>query len=171
LRDDPKSLKRADLIVIHQADNLNKLEEVSKQIQEYSSAPIVGTSVHVKAVQDFRTKKQLALAQTKAAVFCSIGRPSSFIKTVEELDCQIVDQLNLPDHSSLDIPKIMAFAEKAKDFGAEYLLCTEKDSVKLSSNLVMPIPLAIVQTEIQMMSGKSLFQQLISKINKLDGQL
>ena len=62
---------------------------------------------------------------------CSIGDPTSFAKTLKELNINIVRRLDYPDHwpfSSNDVKKInRAVLEE----GLKNIICTEKDYVKL----------------------------------------
>ena len=75
-------------------------------------------------------------------IFCGIAKPERFRKTVEELGGVIVHEKFLPDHAPM--PNLPAFIAACLEKGAEEILCTEKDFVKLDSNSgVTPICLDV----------------------------
>lgn len=101
----------------------------------------------------------VSLKGEKVAIFCGIGNPSRFKKTVESLGAQIVSELYLGDHEPIGEKRLAEFYEQAMQLQAKYLLCTEKDEVKLPSN---PFPIHSVRIETK---GDGL-EKLIEKINK-----
>lgn len=79
-------------------------------------------------------------------LFCAIGRPERFVRTVETLGAHIVAEKCLPDHDPIDAGALALYATRAKAAGAELLVCTEKDWMKCSGKL--PLPVACVKLQL-----------------------
>jgi tetraacyldisaccharide 4'-kinase len=79
-------------------------------------------------------KRRLAPARLKGKkvlALAGVANPASFLETLEELGVSITGKLLYRDHhsySKADIDKI-----KAASAGAEFIITTEKDGVKLES--------------------------------------
>ena len=148
LRDSPKRLQSADLIVVTHAQN----KEVQKQLKRFTKAPIVATQIEVKKT-DF---------PKKVGVFCGIGKPDRFLQTVRDLKSKIVNTLILQDHGSLQKGQLQTFAEQCRDQGAEAILCTEKDFVKITSDACLKI--IPVEIQLKIIAGQEHWDQLIENI-------
>jgi tetraacyldisaccharide 4'-kinase len=158
LRDSPKRLCSADLIVATHVRDLEHYRQLQEQLICLTQAPIVATQVEVLNKDAFSPRK--------VGVFCGIGTPSRFLQTVRDLNQEIVDTLILKDHGSLQKGQLQSFAEKCREKGAEALLCTEKDGVKLYHNRPQTVCLKIDPVEIQLkiIVGKGHWESLIEKI-------
>ena len=156
LRDSPKRLRNANLIVATRVKDEEHYHQLKKQIAHYSAAPLVATQVDV-------LKKQ-AIQPSKVGVFCGIGQPSQFLQTARDLKSEIVDTLILKDHGSLKEGQLQTFAESCRQKGAEALLCTEKDVVKLSSDFSVCLPIIPVEIQLKIIAGKEHWENLIENI-------
>ncbi len=143
LREHPKRLKDADLIVVNHCVNY---EATKKILSAYTDAPIAVMAL----------KPQEVFIGKKVAVFCAIGKPQHFFSTVQELGAEIVDTLVAPDHKPFKVETLKAFWKKCPS--AEYLLCTEKDAVKLPKNINLPI--RVVKTTVEITQGKEHLENL-----------
>ncbi|MBI5274090.1 MAG: tetraacyldisaccharide 4'-kinase [Chlamydiales bacterium] len=160
LRETPKHLKEADLIVIHQAHNKLFFEEMHKKIRKYTKADIIGTIMTLdRGAVELIQGKQVAL-------FCAIASPGSFIQLVEGYATIVYYQL-LPDHSMLDQDALVEFAKKSKERGASCLVCTEKDFIKLSSTTILGIPIYCMKATMQVVYHIEIYQQLLSKLKQM----
>ena len=56
LREDKKSLHRADLIILNHVHDINKFEETKKELAKFSDAPIIGTRMDVQCIKSFAWK-------------------------------------------------------------------------------------------------------------------
>lgn len=128
LRDSPKRLQKASLIVITHIKDLAHFQHIQTLISLFSDAPVVGAQVEVLNREDFTS--------SKVGLFCGIGQPKHFLQTARDLKSQIVDTLILKDHESLQAGQLEKFAINCQKLGAEILLCTEKDYVKLYGTLL-----------------------------------
>ncbi|MBS0603423.1 MAG: tetraacyldisaccharide 4'-kinase [Verrucomicrobia bacterium] len=156
LRDSPKRLKNADLIVATHVQDQNHYLQLQNSLSVYSRAPVIGTQIDILQKECFSPRK--------VGVFCGIGQPARFLQTARDLKSEIVDTLILKDHGSVDQGILQAFAEQCKDKGAVALLCTEKDYVKLSPGLRLCLDIVPVGIELKIIAGKEHWEHLIEKI-------
>ncbi len=96
----------------------------------------------------------------RVALFCGIGYPDRFKKTVVDLGAQIVAEKILSDHEPFT--GIEIFFEECKKLDIKYLICTEKDFVKLPAS---DLPLIWVEIEAEVINGQEDWQKLIAKID------
>ncbi len=148
LRDDPKRLAKADLVVTSQSEAAGNVVEVKNVCLE-----ILFTD----------GRKKESLKGCKVAVFCGIGFPERFLSQVKQ-EAEIVATKILHDHEKMQ--NLKKFAEFALEKGADFLLCTEKDRIKLSrEELVdLPLPLAWTRCESVVTKNEEAFAKLIDRI-------
>jgi tetraacyldisaccharide 4'-kinase len=89
----------------------------------------------------------------KVGMFCGIAHPESFRQTVLDLGADIVAEDIFPDHLIPDSARLELFAERCAGEGAECIICTEKDCVKLEEAAQFCIPVVWVQMELQVVKG------------------
>lgn len=165
LRQHPKNLKKADLIVLHESDRRNFHQQVG-QIRAYSSAPIIGTEVSISKIIDYHTQEEIPISTEKVGIFCGIGNPNSFIRTVKSFGYEIIREFCIADHEQWQATLLGEFALFCKSRGAVQLLCTEKDAARLS-NIKLELPIGVVCATIQITTGQSEFTQFLHRIRSL----
>ena len=162
LREGKSGLKRADLIVLNHTGDHKAFEKLKIEISKVTSAPVVGTIVEVVGVFDL-ANRPIALKGHKVGVFCGIAHPEYFVKTVKSLHAEIVGEHFLGDHHGLSLETLLAYSHKMRSVGADFLLCTEKDKVKLSGSLDESLPIAWVKMKLKVVEGKSDYDAFIAK--------
>jgi tetraacyldisaccharide 4'-kinase len=158
LRDSPKRLQSADLIVVNHIYSREEYLKCQKLISVYTSAPVVG--------MHYRFKDEDKLRGKKIGAFCAIGRPERFITMLRRAGCDLVEYLIAPDHAPFSTKQLRAFAKRCESKGAEFLVCTEKDGVKLSPELETVIPTMTLPIEIHWVEGKKHWDECLGKILK-----
>lgn len=148
LRDSPKRLRKADLIVINQANNHQHVKET---LVNYTDAPLVFIRMRVNA--DFKDKK--------VGIFCAIGRPQRFMQTVRSCRAEIVATYFKADHDPFTPEELNNFAKRS---GAEILVCTEKDRVKLPDGFQCKLPIHSLDGEIEIVEGNEYWDRMIETI-------
>jgi len=160
LRDSPKRLQSADLIVITHVKDQKHYSQLQNQLSHFTKAPTVATQIEV-----LNKKAGFPhIHRGKVGVFCGIGKPDRFLQTVRDLKSEIVDTLLLKDHGPLQDGQLQKFAEKCRDKGAEALLCTEKDYVKLSPDSSVCLNIEPVEIQLKITSDKEHWEKLIENI-------
>jgi tetraacyldisaccharide 4'-kinase len=163
LREGKGALKRADLIILNHASAPEKYEQLKRDISHLSNAPIVATRLEVSGVYEYPSQKQITVKGKRIALFSGIAHPDYFTKTALGLDCEIVGELVLADHEAINLDRLDHFAKEMKALGADLLLCTEKDRVKLPLELNVALPVAWVKTTLKLVEGEAAFQTFIAQ--------
>ncbi|MBN2376788.1 MAG: tetraacyldisaccharide 4'-kinase, partial [Sedimentisphaerales bacterium] len=72
-----------------------------------------------------------AVQGMKLFAFCGIGNPESFVRTLEKLGGNVVGSYFFSDHFHYNVSDVQRMRTAADESGAEILITTEKDWVKL----------------------------------------
>jgi tetraacyldisaccharide 4'-kinase len=163
LRETVESLARAHLIILNHVKDFTQYEEVKEQIAKYSQAPIVGTQMTTVHIWDFAGNELKTVEGKKVGIFCGIAHPEHFRRTIEQLGAHIVCEYFLPDHIPPNAAMLERFARQSQDSGADLILCTEKDWVKLTDIVPKRLPLAWLQMQTQVVEGHNHWEAFIKK--------
>ena len=156
LRDSPKRLQSADFIVFTHVKDQTHYDQLQKMLDRYTRAPSIATQIEVLSENN--------TFPHKVAVFCGIGAPHHFLQTVRDLKSEIVETLLLRDHEFLQADSLQKFAENCRKKGAELLLCTEKDAVKLPSNVSACLKIKPIAIQLKITAGTEHWEKLIENI-------
>ncbi|MDQ7838414.1 MAG: tetraacyldisaccharide 4'-kinase [Thermodesulfobacteriota bacterium] len=85
----------------------------------------------------------------KALAFCGIAHPESFRNMLIRLGIDLVDFIAYRDHYDYHRGDLEKIEERAAGKGAEFIITTEKDAVKIEKliELGMSIPIGVLKTE------------------------
>ncbi|MCH9621974.1 MAG: Tetraacyldisaccharide 4'-kinase [Chlamydiia bacterium] len=148
-----RKLEDADYIGIHGATGLQNYELVKRSLLCYSRAKCFGTRYCLD-----KNKKLIGL---KVGVFCGVGNPQFFMGELKKLGLEIIKKKILADHQIFS--SLREFCDESNRLGAEAVVCTTKDYIKLTEDeksLVTPIE---IDMEISYDAEK--YQNLIEQIN------
>jgi len=170
LREPPDALSRADLVVLTRSDAVDGTSrgEITRQIREYAGHDRIVPARHdVRRIVDMKTGKPVAAASLDAArvaVACAIGNPRAFELTVESLGARIVASATFRDHHVYIGRDLAAIDRCAKNAGADRILVTQKDRVKLAK-IGYNWMLSVCSVEVRMgyPDGDGLLDELISR--------
>jgi tetraacyldisaccharide 4'-kinase len=124
LREPMDGLSRAHAFLITHAE-LGCLPEIEQTLRRFNpDAPIYRSRHVATGLQD--------LSGQKVLVFCGIGNPSSFLKQIESTGATIVNSRAFNDHHQYSAEDLTNLRNRARMAGAEALVTTEKDWVKLA---------------------------------------
>jgi len=166
LREDLSALKRADIIILNNIESPSQFYALRKEIAQYTAATAVGTIVKVISINKLGGGEVASLRGKKIGMFCGIAKPSNFAHTLENMGAVIVDQLHLGDHKTVDYERLAQFSNACLDKGAEYILCTEKDWVKLPDDLTLSLPIAWTNIELEVTEGAECWKEFVKKTVK-----
>jgi tetraacyldisaccharide 4'-kinase len=156
LRDSPKRLRNATLVVVNHLQDEAHFQQMQKQLAPLTPAPLVGTQIEILNKTHFSPRK--------VGVFCGIGKPERFLQSVRDLNQEIVDTLVVKDHGSLHSSQLETFAKNCRMKGAELLLCTEKDFVKLPPKHSLCLNITPVEIQLKIIAGQEHWESLIENI-------
>lgn len=153
LRESVKSLSRAHLIILNHTVTTTQFQVAKDRLTPYTSAPVVGTRWKFIGMRDLQGHDAGSFKGKKVGMFCSIAHPEYFRLTLKELGIDIVAEYWLPDHAEIKEKELGRFAQSCLKKEAQWLICTEKDRVKLSDHFSTVLPIAWPQMELEIVEG------------------
>ena len=147
LREPLDGLRRADLIVITRSDLVEpeQLQAIQHRLEQIVPELPVLTAVHQPAhlrTSSGRTVALDYLGGKRIGLFCAIGNPTAFQRSIAQTGAVVADALEFPDHhifDEADMAEIQRWVQQAGPF--DVLLCTHKDLVKLNVDRLAGCPL------------------------------
>jgi tetraacyldisaccharide 4'-kinase len=157
LRESRAELTRADCIVITRADDPDATAELRRELTAKSKdCPVFSSRmrlVGLRAVQASPGQRLIPgeeLGASSAAAFCGLGNPESFFALVRRGGYQLVHTQTFRDHHSYTQTDVARVERESIKRGAELLLTTAKDEVKLRSfKFELPCYTADIAIEIE----------------------
>jgi tetraacyldisaccharide 4'-kinase len=152
LREPLAALSRADCLVITRANAGVQIAALRAELRRFNSkAPILTSETKLRETRPL-TSDVSASTDLKAhsnAAFCAIGNPQSFFGLLTDEGFHLKYQRAFRDHHRYDQSDLNRFEDAARGAGAEYLLTTAKDAVKVRElKLEMPCYVAEIAIDI-----------------------
>lgn len=166
LREPVSALKRADAFVFTYA------QEESASIMEgqieflrrlFPDKPVFMSHCRPASFFYCGDQSQRGLTELKgrkALAFCGIANPESFRGILAGLGQELVDFRAYRDHHTYHERDILDLKERALSRGAEIMITTEKDAVKINAYARQKVPIAVLKTEF---TFETAFEEFISK--------
>ncbi len=105
-----------------------------------------------------------SLAGKRVVGFCGLGNPAGFRRTLEGLGCTLVEFREFPDHHNYQRADIDALARLAATSGAEAVVCTHKDLVKVRLDALAGKPLWAVVVGLEFLAGEEELLKLLEPL-------
>ncbi len=154
LRDSPRTLKRADLVIVNQPTRS------VDWLRAFTSAPVVGVEMKPNGCHGLNGGA-FSLEGKNVGLFCGIAKPEKFRQTMLNLGATVVTEHFFPDHARLSADAIRTFADYSRAQGAELLVCTEKDHIKLHPTLSTSLPIAWLQIDAEIVLNQDIWQRFL----------
>jgi tetraacyldisaccharide 4'-kinase len=145
LREPLSGLSRANCIVITRVDQAGDVESIRKVIKNHADCQIFTSRMQTRGLVPVNNSLQCVVKPVGA--FCGVGNPASFFEHLRREGFSPVFQRVMPDHHPYTQQDIDSIARAAKDAGAQSLVTTAKDAVKLDT-LILPLPVFSLEVEI-----------------------
>ena len=150
MREPRSGVSRADCAVITRTEQEEHAPLIETELREYlGSRPILMSRMKTRGIRELTSlSPNLASVATQpAAAFCAIGNPKSFFEHLRSEGHNLVLTRAFADHHKYDQADIDRLMRDAKGQGAERLITTSKDAVKLES-ITFEVPCYILDIEI-----------------------
>ena len=169
LREPLSGLSRASAVVLSRADLVDEAERTRIRDIVAQFAPQAAWCEVRHAPRTllncFGSESELAsLAGKRVVGFCGLGNPAGFRRTLEGLGCTVVEFREFPDHHNYQRADIDALAQLAASSGAEALVCTHKDLVKVRLDALAGNPLWAVVVGLEFLAGEAGLTRLLENI-------
>lgn len=167
LREPLKNLRRGDLFIltrVDQADDLDDLREKLRRIKP--GAKMVETVHYPGRLIDLNTReerKPAILSGKKVLALSSLGHPESFERTLAELGALLVEKVRFPDHHWYGEAELREVGEQALRKGAEFIITTEKDAIRIPPGTKSPVELLYLTVKMKIVRGEEILKELLCK--------
>ena len=146
LREPLGGLKRADAAMV-KGGNLRRQDR--ELLKEYD-IPVLSFEYRPSSVIEARLGAEVEVEMLKGKrvlAIAGVANPNPFFKSLEKLGAHVADTLAYPDHHAYTAGDIDDIAKAAK--GADIVLTTEKDAVKLKSLSGARLPLYALRIDVE----------------------
>jgi len=159
LREPVSTLSRAQLIVLtrwHQARGTRR--QVLRAVRAAApGVPVVRTRLAITGAIRLADRKAVDLESLKgksAVILCAVGNPSSVRRSAEETGLRVLGMKPLKDHARISKSTLLRYDSYRLQKGADYLVVTEKDAVKLLELGSLPDEVLVLRARIEMLSAE-----------------
>jgi len=172
LREPIKHLKRASYVFLTKS-NGERDPELEALIKEHNpEVDIIECAHRPKHLQRFGVAPDAPDAREpltwlkgrRVLAFSGIATPESFEKFLRDLGSRIVARERFLDHYRYADEDFAALFALARQEGAECLVTTEKDAVRIPEGFVCPLPLYYLRLEIEIIRGAADFDEAVGRI-------
>ena len=176
-RADVVALSRADLLTAEQRGAIrNRVMKLSPRAVwvEIMHAPLglvvagrgIGQAGQTPTSQAGETPAQQqpldALRGRRVLAFCGLGNPAGFRHTLAVCGYNVVEFREFPDHHAYGPGDLDALAAAARQSGAEALVCTQKDLVKIGVDRLGDRPLWAIRVGIEFLAGRESLEKMLA---------
>lgn len=153
LREPLDGMKRADLVIVTRAHLPFDQEELETEVRRRNRlSPIVYFYHDAVGFTDLRTKARLpirSLENRKVVAMAGIGNPSVFLSDLEHYQVRVVSKLLFRDHHRFSRDDLTRASREALDLGADAIVTTEKDAVRIEGLQAGNVPLLSLEIEVR----------------------
>jgi len=166
LREPLASLRRADIFVLTKTDQAFNIDELIQILKKYNpQAPIVKSVYQIRSIEKLFNDSEVnskEVEDKKALAFSGIGNPLSFENSLKQLKIQILKHQIFLDHYPYRKKDILDLMQEAKNIGADFIITTEKDSVRIPlinqseipSQAGLDIPFYVLKIDLKITRGE-----------------
>ena len=160
LREPVKVLRRAHILV--RTGGGRELEQPPPVFFETPS--FRGFHEPLGIVEGGRLTPTASLKGQKVCAFAGIGRPEAFRRSLNELDSEIVSFRPFPDHHAYSRTDIDILRELAAETGAERIVTTEKDGVRLADFPDFLAEVSLLRIGMEIMPADAFAELIFSRL-------
>jgi tetraacyldisaccharide 4'-kinase len=157
LREPALSLRRATGVIVTRALKVD--DDLSDQITKlHGQAPLAFCQhswTGLEGIEDGAVHEVSWLKRKRVAVWAGIGNPRAIVEQTESVAAAVVDVARLVDHASWNAPKVARLAQRAEQAGADAILVTPKDWIKIAPlGVKTALPLVRPRLAIEFLQGE-----------------
>lgn len=172
LREPLEALRRASLFILTKSDQAapSKIEEIKRTLRKIAGNRPVISSCHspsgVVAYGAWKSRNpREPRPETKgkrAYLVSGIGNPGAFAETAKEAGLFLTGEMAFDDHHAYEEEDIRNAESEARRYGADIIVVTEKDAVKMMNLTSMEkstVPFYVLEIEMTFPEGLALLKK------------
>jgi tetraacyldisaccharide 4'-kinase len=167
LREPLRALERADLFVVTNPPALADLEAATVTVRRHNSrAPVLAARYQVVgalAGPDGRALPPASLHGRRLLAFAGLGSPRGFADTLAAAGVDVAALIEYPDHHWFVEPDLEELARHAAVVGADGLVTTEKDWIRLRGLRLPAVFLAVLLVQLHLDGGREPLLQILER--------
>ncbi len=167
LREPIDALQRADIVVFTRCDSIREeeLAAIRNRASSFCSRAMWLNSGHrATKLLSSRGEQSLDYLQgQRIAAFSGIGRPAAFQETLLQCDYHVVAYRAFNDHHAYTASDLESIHQAAKAAGAQAVVCTQKDHVKIANDTLGSLPLLSLAIEL-VLEQSDRFESRLSRL-------
>ena len=170
LREPPSALCRADVVVLTRSDVVSHDRRdalVERLGQEAPQAALVQAGLELMSLEPLGhgvPREPKWLAHKRVFAFCGLGNPLGFLGRLERLRPEVLNGVLLDDHAPYPPLVVEALARAAADSGADAVVTTQKDAVKIGAAWPGPVPALALRIRMRIIAGEELLEQRLTDV-------
>jgi tetraacyldisaccharide 4'-kinase len=175
LREPPSSLSRADALIITRFNSASdKIRQKTMDlIKNTAKGKPVFSSSHIPYVykpvkfkdnslnMDMKALTPDFLHKRRVIAFSGLAQNNNFRKTVENLNCDLINFLDFPDHHNYTEADLKTIIKTSIESKAEFIITTEKDYVRVMNKTSWPAELVVAGLKISFQDDETAFTDFI----------
>jgi tetraacyldisaccharide 4'-kinase len=168
LREPLSALARADCVVVTNPVGLDTVSAVLATVRRFNPhAAVLPTRYQIHVAIETRSGRRLPVAELagrRLLAFAGLGSPRSFADTLDAAGIRRMGFAEFPDHHWFTPADLAELVRDARASGAQGLVTTEKDWVRVRELPPPALPLWVLPVEAVLESGLDTWQRLLSGV-------
>jgi tetraacyldisaccharide 4'-kinase len=162
LREPLQYLRRADLFLLTKVEDLESCRPLEKMLREFHpSSPVFHSHYEPQGLigSDGEWVRLRALKGKKALAVSGIANPAYFSFLLRKCGLEIVKEMIFPDHHRFTSKDLIAIEKESN--GADWIVTTEKDIVKLKEMKIAHRPLLALRIEMKIWEEEEFYRKIL----------
>jgi tetraacyldisaccharide 4'-kinase len=166
LREPALSLRRASGVIVTRAVKVD--DELSNNIMKlHGQAPLAWCRhawTGLEGIDAAVVHEVSWLRRKRVAVWAGTGNPAAIVEHAESVAAAVVDVPRLADHAQWNAPKVARLLARAQDAGADAIIVTPKDWMKIAPlDVQSELPLVRPRLAIEFVQGESTLREQLAR--------
>jgi tetraacyldisaccharide 4'-kinase len=168
LREPLAGLARAHAVVVTNPASPEAVEAVAATVRRFNpGAAIFAGAYRLGDAIETRSGRRAPVAELagrRLLAFAGLGSPEGFADTLEGAGIRRVALVEFPDHHWFSASDLRELARDARAAGAQGLITTEKDWIRLRRLPPPPLPLWVLPIRLVLTSGQAQWSPLLAGV-------
>lgn len=174
LREPPAAVRRAQAIIFTRSDPQAGIPATPESLPAQRPVFYAAHTPKIRTIQPgtgnlLTETKQISLLKGKRIVaFSGLADNAQFFDALRKVGCTLVHTFSFSDHQRYDDSDLDRIVETAQDKGADLVVTTFKDHVKIESGKHLPVTVVAVDAVIKLAGHEDRFSRLIAEALNLE---
>ncbi|CAO0823284.1 Tetraacyldisaccharide 4'-kinase [Desulfarculales bacterium] len=165
LREPISGLRRAQAVVLTRAEDPEATRRTRAWLRSFwGRGPVLACRHRLRGLTapDGRLLSGRELKGRAVLAFCGLAQPEGFARSLRDLGLLLLDFRSFGDHHPYTSSEIAALWAQAKTLGAQALVTSEKDEVRLPAVLLLDIELWVSRLALEFEEGAGALDEVLA---------